>query len=58
MESAIVIGAKLIEIKIEDGATKKCIFCDKSELNEIQFGKMYQLGEIVAHHFCLVRTVA
>lgn len=36
---------------------KVCLFCNRDENNELLFGKIYELDDIVTHYYCLVRWV-
>ena len=33
---------------------EKCIFCRHNEINELQYGKMYKIENIITHYFCMV----
>ena len=36
---------------------KSCCFCGLSDDNEIEYGKLYELGTIVTHYYCLVSII-
>ncbi|CAG7824643.1 unnamed protein product [Allacma fusca] len=48
---------KLLKLTVENGANR-CVFCKKFELNELEWGVMYQLDDIVVHYFCLLFCAA
>lgn len=33
-----------------------CHFCQKGEINDLEWGPMYKLKDVVVHYFCMVRT--
>ncbi|XP_033216240.1 uncharacterized protein LOC117172427 [Belonocnema kinseyi] len=35
-------------------AGKVCLFCGLTEDNELEYGKLYELGPIVTHYYCLL----
>jgi hypothetical protein len=34
-----------------------CLFCGRDEDNELLYGKIYELDDIVTHYYCLVRCI-
>lgn len=36
---------------------KKCKFCNKKKSSEQLYGMLYQLNDIIAHHYCTVCTI-
>lgn len=44
--------AKLIEEESPEGGP--CSFCQRSVNNELLFGKLYSIGDLYCHYFCVV----
>ena len=39
----------------EEEKTTRCRFCRKSEINDLEWGSLCELGDVAVHYFCIVR---
>lgn len=43
--------------KLVTGVKAPCVFCSREVDDEVMYGKLYSIGDIQCHYFCVVSII-